>query len=518
MPQPKDAMGKPLVPVPVVPVAADPTEAGVDLADLKRKSVRGGAVTMISQAISIGIQLTSTVILARLLSPDDYGVMAMVMAVTGFAGLFRDLGLSSAAIQKKDLTDGQQSNLFWLNIAMGALITVLVAAGSPLVAWFYDKPELTRVTLVLSASFLIGSFGTQHGARLVREMQFARQAAANICGAIVGLVVSISFAFHGFSYWSLVWGGVVGSLITTLLLFVLSPFCPGMPQKGSGVRDMLKFGANVTAFDFVNYFHRNLDNILIGKFWGPGSLGLYSRAYQLLMLPLTAIRGPINAVAFPSLSRLQEQPEAYRSYYRKVTGIVAFLSMPLSALLFATSRPMIELVLGSSWLGVVPIFSWLAISGFIQPVASLRGMVMLSHQHGKAYLTWGIFNAIAVSLGFLSGIAWGPVGIAISYAVVNYAILYPSLLIAFKDTPLHKSDFFLPLLRPTTAAVCGAAIAHFLISHYSFLPPLGTLAISSCGFFVCYLPVFFLLPGGKRELQEILALRHQFQSRRATTS
>ena len=167
------------------------------MADLKKKSVRGGMVTMVSQAASIGIQLTSTVVLARLLSPEDYGVIAMVMAVTSIAGLFRDLGLSSAAIQKKNLTRAQQSNLFWLNVVMGSLLTTIVAVGSPLVAWFYGKPELTAVTLALSASFLIGSIGTQHGAMLVRNMQFGRKAAATITGSVVSLVIAITLALNG---------------------------------------------------------------------------------------------------------------------------------------------------------------------------------------------------------------------------------------------------------------------------------------------------------------------------------
>ncbi len=392
-PGPLGDLGKKLVP-------QTNSNAQVDVADLKRKSVRGGAVTMLAQACSIIVHLVSTLVLARLLSPDDYGVVAMVLAVTGFAGLFRDLGLSSAAIQKKDLTHAQQSNLFWLNIAMGVFLTLIVSAASPLVGLFYQKPELVSVTCAMSASFIIGAVGTQHGALLVRKMQFGRQAIANISGAIVTLLVAITFSLQGYSYWSLVWGSLAGAFVTTCLLYLLSPFSPGRPSKGSGIRGMLQFGANITGFEFVNYFHRNLDNILIGRFWGPDALGLYTEAYRLLMLPISAIRAPINTVAFPALSRLLEHPEAYRSYYRRVTAVVAFLSMPLCALLFATSRPAIEFLLGKQWLGVAPIFSWLAVTGFIQPVAGLRGLVMLSNQHGKAYLYWGIFNAIFVSIGF----------------------------------------------------------------------------------------------------------------------
>ena len=324
-------------------------EGSIDLADLKRKSVRGGMVTMGAQGISIAIQLTSTVVLARLLSPEDYGVMAMVMAIIGFAGLFRDLGLSSAAIQKKDLTHAQQSNLFWLNVAMGALLTVVVAAASPLVVWFYGKPELLWVTVALSFSFLIGAFGTQHGALLVRKMQFARQAVANIAGAVLGLAISIVFALRGFSYWSLVWGTLFGGLAGTVLLIMLSPFSPGWFSRGSGVRDMLGFGANVTANSIVSYFYRNIDNIIIGKIWGPVELGVYSRAYSLLMLPVNAIKGPLEAVAFSSLCKLQDRPNEFRQYFRTLVRISALLSMPFCGMMLACSAPLIMIALGPQW-------------------------------------------------------------------------------------------------------------------------------------------------------------------------
>lgn len=484
------------------------------MAQLKRKSVRGGLVTMTSQGISIVIQLASTVVLSRLLSPHDYGVMAMVMAVTAFAGIFRDLGLSSATIQKKDLNSALQSNLFWLNVSMGTLLTILVAAASPLVAWFYSKPELTLVTLALSINFILGSLSTQHGALLVRHMQFDRQAVANISGALVTLAIAFALALQGWSYWALIWGNLTGGVITTLLLFVLSPFLPSLPSKGTGIRDMLKFGANITAFDFVNYFHRNLDNILIGKFWGPASLGLYSRAYSLLMLPITSIRGPINAVAFPAMSKLQHEPDAYRAYYRRVTSIVAFLSMPLCAFLFVSSRTIIELALGKQWLGVAPIFSVLAISGFIQPVAGLRGLVLLSTARGKAYLSWGILNAVAVSLGFVCGIPWGPLGIATSYAIVNYLILYPSLILAFKDTPVKKRDFFGPLLLPAVSSLIAVFFTFVVARQTASLNALPTLTLCALTFGAFYLGSFLLSPGGASEIRKHLELWQQVSSRR----
>lgn len=481
-----------------------PSPKSVNLADLKRKSVRGGMTTLVAQGIGMVIHFTSTVILARLLSPDDYGIMAMVMAVTAFAMLFRDLGLSSAAIQKQNLSHAQQSNLFWLNVGMGLLLTVLVATAAPLVAWFYQRPEVLWVTVALSIKFLIGSLGTQHGAHLVREMRFARQAVATISGSLVTLILSVALAMLGYSYWALVWGAIAGGTVTTTLLFVLSPFRPGLPSRGSGLRGMVKFGAHITAFDFVNYFHRNLDSVLIGRFWGTEALGLYSRAYALLMFPINAVRGPINAVAFPAMSKLQKDPAAFRSYYRKVTAIVALLSMPLCGFLFVAARPLIEVVLGARWLEAVILFQILAIVGFIQPSASLRGLVVMSLGDGRKYLVLGILQAVFTSIGFLIGIRWGAKGIAISYVISTYAVLVPMFYVAFKNTPLGVVDYLTSVARPFVASLTGvgaAAAANFYWVDQWL--PLHAISLLLSVFCLSGFLTFIILPGGKNELSVV---------------
>jgi len=470
------------------------------MAELKRKSVRGGAVTMASQGIGIAIQLTSTAVLARLLTPGDYGVIAMVVAITSFAGLFRDLGLSSAAIQKKDLTRAQQSNLFWLNVVMGTLLTALVAAGAPLVVWFYSKPELYLVTVALSTSFFIASLSSQHGAMLVRNMQFVQRAVAGLTGAIVTLAVALILALNDYSYWALVWGNLAGTTTTTVLIVVLSPFRPGLISRGSGIRDMLKFGANITAFDFVNYFHRNLDNLLLGRYWGTGALGFYSRAYSLLLLPINILRGPINAVGFPALSLLSDNPESYRSYYRKLTNTLALASCPFVAYLFVTSEAVIHLVLGPGWDAIVPIFEILAAVALIQPTVTLWGMVLISRGLGSRYLYIGIFNTLASALGFLVGLRWGALGVAAGYACATYLSTYPLLHFAFRHTPVSCRDFFDSVARPLGASVLSAIICRFLILAPLTLSPMLQLVTSALVFPGLYLLFLRLLPGRRSEL------------------
>ena len=437
----------------------------VDFTELKRKSVSGGVVTIGSKVITIVVQLVSTVILARILTPEDYGTLAMVTAITAFAALFRDLGLSSAAIQKKGLTAAQQSNLFWLNVLMGGFLTVLIASCAPLVAQFYGKPELASVTLVLSLSFIITSLGTQHGAMLVRRMQFGRSSGARISGALATLGVSVVCGLKGYAYWSLVWGTLAGATVTTLLLFVLSPFRPGLPNRGSGVRELVGFGVYVTAFNFVNYFSRNLDNILIGKFVGADALGIYGRAYQLLMFPIINLRAPIESVAFPAMSKLDPQSDEFRSYYCGLISILALLTMPLMAWMFVAADGIIHVVLGPQWSAAVPVFSVLAIVGFIQPVTSMRGLILLSSGQSRRNLSAGIITALVVSLAFCVGVVWGAIGVAWAYTLVVWLLSYPMFLYSIRNTSIRPMDLFISIIRPLIASSCGLLICRYCISE-----------------------------------------------------
>ena len=477
----------------------------VDLRELKRKSVRGGLVTVVSQGLGIAIQLVSTVVLGRLLSPEDYGIMAMVMAVTAFAGLFRDLGLSAAAIQRQELSRGQQSNLFWLNVGVGTLLTVGLVVGSPWIAAFYHKAEVRDVISLVALNFLIGSLGTQCGVTLLRKLEFGKKAATEIAGSLLGLAVSIALALRGHSYWSLAWGGVVSAVVTTAALFLFSGFFPGLPSPRTGLREMLRFGASITTFEFINYFHRNLDNILVGRVCGTEALGLYSRAYSLLMLPINALRNPILSVGFPALSRLQYDPENFRTYYLQVVRMMALAAMPLTAFLLVSARPIVRLVLGEKWEPIIPIFSILAVVAFIQPMLTLWGMVVQSRGLGRRYVQMGILNTICSVAGFGVGLFWGPMGVAAGYAISTYLSVWPLLAWAYRGTAIRVGDFLGEIASPGVASlVAGACAAKALMGSSGMgWMPLGNLVAAGLVFFPAYLVVLCLLPGGKKDLAVI---------------
>lgn len=462
--------------------------------DIKKKSLKGGAVTLTSQGLTFIIQMGAGMILARILTPHDYGLMAMVFAVTGLAAVLNNLGLSTATVQSAEINQAQVSNLFWLNVGMGVIVMLVVAALAPALAWFYKAPALTGITLALASTFLLSGLGTQHRALLNRQMQFVTIAKIDISALAVGFIVAIILAYYGAGYWALVANSIVSTSMNTLLTWFSVRWCPMLPQRETCVRTMLKFGADVAGFNVINYFARNLDNVLIGRYCGGAELGLYNKAYQLLMMPITNLREPMVRVAMPALSSLQHDPEQYRSYYKKYIEILAIVSMPLIVLMYIYSDQIIYVLLGPQWLEASALFKILAIAALIQPVGTSWGLVMLSTGNSRLYLRWGVVNSCITCLSFFCGLPWGAKGVAISYAVVTYLLLYPSLFLGFRNTPVKMADFGKAIWRPLVASFIMGVVCYVLSSLVIFnMPSMLTLFISGILGIFAYLIVLYLL-------------------------
>jgi PST family polysaccharide transporter len=476
------------------------------LNELGQRSVRGGLITVASQAVTVFLQLASTVVLARMLTPDDYGVMGMVLSFVGLASIFKDLGLSSAAIQRAGLTTDQQTNLFWINSLFGLFLSGVVACASPLIAWFFGRPELIGMTWILSLTFVIAGLSAQHNAMMVRNMLYGRMGLINVLSIAVTFAVSVTLASLGFSFWSLAWGHVAGAAARTALTWWFSPFLPGLWKNGVGTRKLANFGANVTGFNIVNYFSRNLDNILIGKFAGADALGIYGRAYQLMLFPIQNLRGPIDAVTYPVLCRLQDRPEDWRNYHIQTLRVLSLLSMPLVAWMFLVSEPLILVLLGERWVEVVPLFKILAIVAFIQPSVSMIGSVMLSVGHSKRYFLQGAAVTVVLVLAFAIGIQWGAVGVAYSYLAAIYITLIPLLISGYKGTSMSIRHFFSAISLPAIISL-GSVIATILIgakiNPTSLVEEIILLTLVFLGFF---LTMLFSLPNGRRMVSDFQKL------------
>lgn len=468
--------------------------------DLKERSIQGGGITLASQIASTGISLVSVVILARLLTPEDYGMVAMVLSITGFVSLFNDLGLSSATIQYRNITEEQVNALFWTNAALGALIMLIIAASAPALAWFYNKSQLIPITLAFSISSLLTGLGTQHGALLTKQMRFGALAVINITALLAGLVVALIMALSGWTYWALVSSSLITNAWSTAGLWIASTFRPTFPSRERGMGELIRFGANIAGFDVVTYLFRNVDNVLIGRVWGAQQLGLYNKAYELMMMPLRNLRIPLNKVAFPAMSQLQNDEQRYRKYFTNYCSILAFTSMPVIAILFICSESIIRVLLGERWSSAAELFAILALGGFIEPVSSLRQTVIISSGQGKRLFRWALYNSAATITAFMCGLPWGAKGVAVAYSTITFLILHPSLLYAFRGTPVRPMDFYRSVAKPCIASVVMSTLYLITVPNLPLLNDGYTLLIAIPYCSIIYISIFCLIPGGKEEL------------------
>lgn len=474
--------------------------------DLRKKSISGGINTVGAQIVSFVLNIGSTVLLARLLLPEDYGIVAMVTSFTGFVLIFKDLGLAQAIIQKEHINQKEVSMVFWLNFSISIVLGLIVLGLGPLLVSFYKEPRLLSITFVYAAIALFGGASTQHSALLNRQMKFKELATITVIASFVSIVMGLLLAYLNFGYWAIVSINLISAFVQAVLLWVYCDWRPSFTKMDKGIKEYVHFGAGVTGFNMMNYFSRNLDNILIGKYIGAQALGLYNKAYQLLMLPISQLRDPLNAVGTPAMSSLFNQPEKYRKYYREYLFLLSFFSLPVVVFLFVCSQPIILVLLGPNWTSASSIFQLLAITALIQPIASTRGMILISSGQSKRYFMWGLWNTVSTVIAFFIGVQWGISGIAIAYAISNYAILVPSLFYCFKNTPIQVSDFFTTSVPSFSFAVVGGVAAYFSSVYLKDYHPLLQIIIPFFLFAVLYLAGWMILPSTRKQLKSVVDL------------
>ena len=472
--------------------------------NLSGRTARGGAVAISSQALKFVITIGATSVMARLLTPSDYGLIGMVAFVTGFVAMYKDLGLSTATIQKSEISFEQTSTLFWINALLSLGITLFTAAIAPLVAWFYGEPRLTLITVVTAAGFLLSGLAVQHEALLRRQMRYFALASISLASMAMGYVVGIILAWKGFSYWALVLSQLAVATTGTLLTVTLCRWIPGLPKKNTGVRSMIRFGSNLTGFTTINYFSRNLDNLLIGRVWGAQQLGLYSRAYQLMGLPIDQINEPISSVAVPALSRLTDSAESYRRAYLRMLEKIALLTMPCVILMIATSDSIVRIVLGPQWAGTTKIFVLLGITGLFQPIANTTGWLLISQGRTNHMLQWGFISGPLTMGSIIAGLPWGAVGVAASYAFTRVCIVDPLLYwFVGRRGPVRTIDFY-KTIAPFVLASIVALLAAIEFRRWMNLNS-NLMNIVTCGIVVAVTTFLMLaiLPTGRKALYDV---------------
>lgn len=486
-------------------------------ADLRGRTVRGVATTFSAQAMRLVISIGASAALGRLLDPDDFGLVAMVLAVSNILSRIRTFGLGAPTVQRASITHEQVSVLFWINVAGGVVLMLLFIALAPGLAWFYDDARLTPIAMALSITFLASALAVQHEALLRRTMRFRRLALVDVFSEGAGVAAGIIAAALNAKYWALVIMNVTIIVVRMLLMFAAAQWMPGGLARGTGVRPMLRFGSQVSVSALVQSAAQRADRILIGKFLTADALGYYTRSLFLLHIPLTRLQASLRSVVVPGLSRIQDDPPRYRYFYRQAVQLVGVIGTPASLFALAAAGPIILTVLGPKWPDAVPILRALAPAALILTLTPVTQWVYFSQGRGGRLMRWSLFESIVTAAAFAIGLKLGgALGVALAYSIVRVALWPTAIGYCFAGTFMRYRDLTGMLWRPLLAA--GTASALTLVAEQMWMTSwLPITALLACGalFGIVYAGLLLALPGGARNVREMLSLFRELRTTRA---
>jgi PST family polysaccharide transporter len=481
--------------------------------ELRRLAIRGGAATICAAALALAVQVVSTVILARLLTPADFGVVAMVTTFVMFLMGVGANGCNEAIIQRSKMDRFLASNLFWINLAVGLILMVSFAGAGSLLAQFYKNPLVAKIAVATSPGILIASLSVVPVALLKRAMRFASVSANDLTGRAVNTAVTVLLALRGWGYWSLVAGILAQALSISIGAWWLCRWIPSLPRRRVGTRAVLRFAGHVYGSFNAGYFTRNFDNLLVGWRFNAVALGYYKRAYDLFALSASQLTAPLNNVALAALSRVKDDPARVRRHLVSSLGMIAFIGMAMGADLTLVGKDVVRLVLGSKWAESGRIFQLFGPGIGVMLLYSTIGWIHVSMGKPERWFRWMLVEATATGLSFLVALPWGPTGIAVAWSVSYWILLVPAFWYAGRPINFGPSLLLGAVWKYALAAlVAGCSI--FMLRRLTFSGSPGSLfhtfeeiVLISVAFSILYLGAIILLHRGflpLRQLKDLL--------------
>lgn len=399
--------------------------------NLKNQTVIGIKWTVIGNWSKLFIQYIITIILIRQLSPETFGLIGMVLVFSEFGNLLSNFGFGSALIQKNDINEKHKSSVFWTNVLIGIGFSLIFFFLSEPISIFYSEVELISIIRVVGLKFIFDAISIVHKALLKKDLLFKKISIIDLTTVFITGIIAISLTYFGYGVWSLVTQIILSSMISSILYWIFSNWKPQFIYSFNSIIDLSRFGMNLLGFNVVNYWMRKGDNLLIGKFLGSIELGLYTRAYSIIYLPLSQFSSVLGQVMFPSFSKIKEDKERIKSIYLKLISIIALFSFPMMVGLFLTANEFVITVFGENWNEIIPITQIFCIVGLIQSLGSPAGTIFLSQGKTDKFFRWNILASIVILICFGLGIYKGTIFyVAFYYAIGSTIILFfPSFLI-----------------------------------------------------------------------------------------
>ncbi len=471
---------------------------------LAHSAARGALFTMGAQAARIVLQLLSVVVLARLLSPHDYGLLTIALVAVGVGEIFRDFGLTSASVQAPTLSAGQRDNLFWINSALGVLLAALTFAAAWPIAALTGNPELQGIVQALSVVFVINGCATQYRAQLMRALRFKALALTDISSAALALATAVVVALLGAGYWALVVQQIIVALVLLVGYAAAGRWLPRFYSRRHAVRSMIALGWNLVGSNLLSYAASQVDTVLVAARFGAAPVGVYNRAYQLIMTPLAQVRSPLTNVALPVLSRIQQDEARFNNFI--VSGQLALgygFGVPL-LLVCAMADPVVQIMLGPQWTQAAPILRFFAVAGVLTTLSFVGYWVYVTRGLGRELFRYTMVSTAIRVTCIVGGSFFGLIGIAAGYALAP-AIAWPvSLFWLSRVTPVPVRELYAGAFR-VLAVSSAVGVAAALASAAASLAGSWVAVAAGLAAGLAVLAITLLLPAVRRDARMLQA-------------
>jgi PST family polysaccharide transporter len=472
--------------------------------DLKERAVRGGLAKLFSQAANFALRFAFLVVLARLLDPQEFGIVAMVTVVTGIYEMFTNAGLSSAAVQKAEINNDQISTLFWINVLVGVGFALLCVVTAPVLVAFYHEPRLFWITVAMGVAMIASGVGAQHSAILQRQLRYITLASVETLSIAGSTAVGIGMAFAGFSYWSLVGASIAAAVIYSSAAWIATGWVPGPPRRVADLYSMLRFGGTVTLNTLVSHVTYNFEKMLLGRFWGADALGVYGRASQLINIPTNQLNAAVGSVAFAALSRLQNEPFRLRRFFLKGYSLVISMTAPLTVFSALFADDIIRVVLGPKWMDAAMVFRLLTPTVLIFGIINPTGWLLISIGLQARSLALALAIAPLAIGSYLIGLPYGPNGVALAFSAAMTLWLIPHVYWSLHGTVVTPADLFQTALRPIASAAVAVSVAYAAQYLWHFDSPYMRLLFAASIMGSVYLWMLLFVMGQKSFYLDLL--------------
>lgn len=460
--------------------------------DLVKKSKSGVLSLLTGQVVRFAIQILSVVMMARLLSPKDYGLTAIVIAIISLGEVVRDFGLSTSAIQADHLSDSEKSNLFWINSAIGLSLGLLLFLLAAPIAVFYHDDRLTTIAHVLSLTFLINGLSTQYKAGLNRDMKFKALAFSDATAAMLSALLGIASAFAGLSYWAIVIQYLANYLLMFIFYVIASKWLPSLPDFATDMRRFTRFGMNLMASQILGQLARSVDTLVIGQRFSTEMLGLYNRAQQIVIMVLNQINTPSTALAIPVLSKLKHDEAEYQKFLNFGQAVLIHTVSMFFGLLALNANLVVSILLGPKWIATIPLVQILCAGAMFQVANYSSYWIFISKGLTKEQLKFTLISRPLVIAMILVGSLWSMQWVAVGYAM-GLLFLWLYCFYFLKKRQIQVEELF-----KNSVAICAtyfsATYVAIFCSQFLELNLIADTVIKNLIFIAAILLCYILLP------------------------